>query len=667
MKQKLLLGALLLGALTLNSCVDDTESASVTAVRQAKAEQLKALGESEKIQAEAAKIQAEADAAYKNAMAEYQKALADAKNVQTEKDRVEAELAIKRAQAEIERIAEENELKILQLKYQIQQAQNNLQTAINNAAADKRNELTILFNEYRDASLKLSDDQSSLAGYKQTLSYYQADLISLQKAREQSIKWENDQIESYEEQIAEWEEEIATLEKYKDDAEGAKAALVAAQEELIGLNKTKELADNDKTIATDAQTEATNNFYNSVYVQNITSLRNFNWDNINYWTVSGFRVYVTEIPHRVNQLPTGNDEGKYGLFLYDASTDKDSYVVLFNGLNDKELTLNKEEGNVNNVVTYYEYNNPYALAENGAANLKKFLGNITATAEKNFTDAQKAYKDAVAAEATAKTKYETAKADQKAKADAKAAADKAVTDAQTAVDNAAAADKAAAQKKLDDAITAQTAAATALNKANTDLTNADNVYNNGYWDAEGNWVPSAKQQTQDALQAEVNAENALNSLTEKTDEILGYYDALAPQAKNFEGYTADLNAANLAEAKANLAYKVAETAWNQKNAEITGLTNVLAANNNVEGRNILDVIDNLQSNIKVYQGYIEDCKERIAEYEKITADETSKEEMIEAQKAAIAELEKKIEQDTIQLEIAKANLEAALNAQQPAE
>ena len=62
MKQKLFLSALLLGALTLNSCVDDTESPSVTAVRQAKAEQIKSLADLNKAQAEAAIITANATA-----------------------------------------------------------------------------------------------------------------------------------------------------------------------------------------------------------------------------------------------------------------------------------------------------------------------------------------------------------------------------------------------------------------------------------------------------------------------------------------------------------------------------------------------------------------------------------------------------------------------------
>ena len=43
MKKKLMMVAVLLGALSLGACVDNDESASVEAVRNAKAEQLKVL------------------------------------------------------------------------------------------------------------------------------------------------------------------------------------------------------------------------------------------------------------------------------------------------------------------------------------------------------------------------------------------------------------------------------------------------------------------------------------------------------------------------------------------------------------------------------------------------------------------------------------------------
>lgn len=77
MKKKLMMVAVLLGALSLGACVDNDESASVEAVRNAKAEQLKGLAALANAQAEATKITAEAEAALKNAQAEYQKEMTE--------------------------------------------------------------------------------------------------------------------------------------------------------------------------------------------------------------------------------------------------------------------------------------------------------------------------------------------------------------------------------------------------------------------------------------------------------------------------------------------------------------------------------------------------------------------------------------------------------------
>lgn len=70
--------AVLLGALSLGACVDDNESASVTNIRNAKAEQLSAMATLYQAQAEAAASAAAAEAQLKAAEAAYQQALADA-------------------------------------------------------------------------------------------------------------------------------------------------------------------------------------------------------------------------------------------------------------------------------------------------------------------------------------------------------------------------------------------------------------------------------------------------------------------------------------------------------------------------------------------------------------------------------------------------------------
>lgn len=60
-----LMAVLALGSTALTSCVDDNESASVTAIRDAKANQLNALAKVSEAEASAKALMAEADAALK--------------------------------------------------------------------------------------------------------------------------------------------------------------------------------------------------------------------------------------------------------------------------------------------------------------------------------------------------------------------------------------------------------------------------------------------------------------------------------------------------------------------------------------------------------------------------------------------------------------------------
>jgi len=77
MKKKLMMVAVLLGALSLGACVDNDESASVGAVRNAKAEQLKGAAALANAQAEAETIRANAEAKLKEAAYQDAKTEAD--------------------------------------------------------------------------------------------------------------------------------------------------------------------------------------------------------------------------------------------------------------------------------------------------------------------------------------------------------------------------------------------------------------------------------------------------------------------------------------------------------------------------------------------------------------------------------------------------------------
>lgn len=65
MKKKLMMVAVLLGALSLGACVDNDESASVTAVRNAKAKQLESVANMNNANADAKKAITAAEVAIK--------------------------------------------------------------------------------------------------------------------------------------------------------------------------------------------------------------------------------------------------------------------------------------------------------------------------------------------------------------------------------------------------------------------------------------------------------------------------------------------------------------------------------------------------------------------------------------------------------------------------
>lgn len=97
-----LICALALGSTTLTSCVDDNESASVTAIRDAKAAQLNALANYQQAQADAEKIVAEAEAAIRNAEAKWNEIQNSLKELELEKAQATLATEIEAAQTKAE-------------------------------------------------------------------------------------------------------------------------------------------------------------------------------------------------------------------------------------------------------------------------------------------------------------------------------------------------------------------------------------------------------------------------------------------------------------------------------------------------------------------------------------------------------------------------------------
>lgn len=110
-----LMAVLALGSTTLTSCVDDNESASVTAIRDAKAKQLTALANYQDVKAQNEKIIAEAEAAIKNAKAK-------AKEIQNELDGLDLKKAQATIATEIETAQAKAQAELLKQKAALERA-----------------------------------------------------------------------------------------------------------------------------------------------------------------------------------------------------------------------------------------------------------------------------------------------------------------------------------------------------------------------------------------------------------------------------------------------------------------------------------------------------------------------------------------------------------------
>ncbi|MFK2461881.1 DUF4082 domain-containing protein [Bacteroides fragilis] len=238
MKKKLMMVAVLLGALSLGACVDNDESASVEAVRNAKAEQLKGLAALANAQAEATKITAEAEAALKNAQAEYQKEMTE---------EAKQKFAVK-----IEQIKAKAEQEIAAAKLQAAQDQQALLDL-----ADKR--LRELYSQYSIAVGELDGYTRRKLNAVTALTNLESDIVHFKTQKDIDIA-------SEERNIANYNFEIGLYEKYekvdKTELEQKATTLYKEYQKVNALVEPKRTAKNN---ASDAYNEASSKFYYNNY------------------------------------------------------------------------------------------------------------------------------------------------------------------------------------------------------------------------------------------------------------------------------------------------------------------------------------------------------------------------------------------------------------------
>lgn len=233
-----LMAVLALGSTTLTSCVDDNESASVTAIRNAKAEQLKAL------------------AAASNAEAEVQKAEALLRQAQT------AQLEQQTAQ---EKAKFEAQIEALKAQYE-QQRQNYEQLIIKNQASFRNT----LYQNYIGANSKLKELEGKYIEAQLNLASAKAGVTTAEKAAQATILAQDEEIAKQQ----------AMIEAYKALPENSRDELLKQIEELTVQIAAKQAEVNLKN---QANTDAYNAFLEADDAYNGTG--KYDQENSNYITI----------------------------------------------------------------------------------------------------------------------------------------------------------------------------------------------------------------------------------------------------------------------------------------------------------------------------------------------------------------------------------------------
>ena len=186
-----IVAAAIAATFSMTSCVETTESASVTALREAKAEQLRALAEAERTRAAADSILAAAEAAWNLAQAEYEQARAEDLAFQTEMARAKFE-------ARLEAILQEAQNRLLEAQKENQRLQNEMLTQTSG-------QLKELYTAYYSEVGTLNDLKEKLNTANIQLIRLENGLISAEQSNNSMIAIHERQIANYQAQIEAWQ------------------------------------------------------------------------------------------------------------------------------------------------------------------------------------------------------------------------------------------------------------------------------------------------------------------------------------------------------------------------------------------------------------------------------------------------------------------------------
>lgn len=360
------IGLLSLAAVS-TSCVKDNESQSVTDIRNAKAEQLKAMAGLNKAQAEAALITANADKVIKEAEAELfkakaavQQAIAEGNKIKAEDARLDYELKKATAQISIDAaIANAEVLKIAalaSLKIAQEQAKAN---ALDNPY------LTQLITNYSTVTGRLVNAQTNLTGAKTALIGLEFGLKSWEVTRDRDVA----AAELDKAALVMQKDALVALSKTATDYKDVQKAIAEAEAMKVTLDKDLQAKSANQTAASNALRASLSIVEKTDY---FTALK----------AIANTAVSAEQPVHFVNTAQKKFDE---------------TSRISFNGMTYDKVDFVDQSKLSQSVVDYYEMRVKYQV--------------------KQVETTQKAFDDAKTAEATANTAMVTAKVAWDAKPD----------------------------------------------------------------------------------------------------------------------------------------------------------------------------------------------------------------------------------------------------------
>lgn len=640
MKKKLMMAAVLLGALTLGACVDDNESQSVTDVRNAKAEQLKSIAAMNNAEAQAKITLANADAAIKTAEAAQKQALADkaaaeakikelelkmaeatydaalaAQLAQAQADKKEAEYQLAESQGKIDKLVISLEKDLAVLQKNLLQAQLDLKDKQDAVADAQLKDMKELANRYARVLSAYTTKSQAAINQKANIAAYEAELKDWEVLKASQISAKEFSISIYEKQIAALKE----YSNYTEDVNALKLKLEDANSVL--------------KVATDKYA-ALNGAYNDIDIdelkeaKNVPDLRVAVEENLLYGMMTGYS-YIQGV-NFYDYLPGTpqwkGDEIEKGDFVYPI------YAAEFLELELKYKDVRTLKVEVDNRVAAIDVKGQKETIDKADVGLKAL------------------YDAAVEATATAKIAYDAAPTD----AAKKAAYEDALDAEKTAETNLNAAEEVLAEREDQVAELNAAYALVSDTKKGDELLAAVKAYNDA--------VMAVYTEKANAFFAkeEAGVVQADAQIAHQTINAMVY----GKKTGNGQYYTINLWDLYMGNISNSILGDNVNYSYSWGNADYNILVNTFVefyaytpADSDIDGAATID------SEIKRLEGEIEKAKGDIADLK----DTTSQEQLIEREKATADGLQAQADALKVKMDALKVRLDAAIKAATPAE